>query len=83
MIRKQVYLEPYHDTLLKKKAKSLGVTEAELVRCALDDFLRAGGNPKKDRIAWEAERKFITGRMKSIPKSAGQRTWKREELYDR
>ena len=38
MIRKQVYLKLHHDVLLKKRAKALGVTEAELVRCALENF---------------------------------------------
>lgn len=82
MIRKQVYLELQHDALLKQKAKALGVTEAELVRDALELFLKAGSALKKDRAAWEAERNFILGRMKAT-REAKTRNWKREDLYDR
>gem|GEM_PF-6074116 len=32
MIRKQIYLEPHHDYLLKKLAQATGTSEAELVR---------------------------------------------------
>lgn len=40
MIRKQLYLEEAQDRALKKRAKELGVSEAEVVRRALDDSLR-------------------------------------------
>ena len=39
MIRKQLYIDPIQDAALKRKAKELGVSEAELVRRALDDAL--------------------------------------------
>jgi len=82
MIRKQMYLELHHDVLLKKRAKALGVTEAELVRRALEDFLGSRGSLKKDRASWEAEKEFITRRMKLTLKPQ-ERIWKREDLYDR
>ena len=36
MIRKQVYIEPRHERMLKRRAKQRGVTEAEIIREALD-----------------------------------------------
>jgi prevent-host-death family protein len=36
MIRKQVYIEKRHDQMLKRRASQRGVTEAELIREALD-----------------------------------------------
>jgi hypothetical protein len=36
MIRKQVYIEPRHDRMLKRRANQRGVTEAEIIREALD-----------------------------------------------
>jgi hypothetical protein len=36
MIRKQVYIEPRHDRMLKRRASQRGVTEAEIIREALD-----------------------------------------------
>lgn len=41
MIRKQLYLKPSQDRALKRRAKELGVSEAELVRRALDDALQS------------------------------------------
>jgi hypothetical protein len=39
MIRKQFYIFPDQDAALKRKARELGVSEAELVRRALDAVL--------------------------------------------
>ena len=36
MIRKQVYIEPLQDVNLKRQAKKLGITEAEIMRRAID-----------------------------------------------
>ncbi|PXF58575.1 MAG: hypothetical protein C4B58_06140 [Deltaproteobacteria bacterium] len=36
MIRKQVYIEPMQDTVLKKRSRMLGITEAEVIRRAID-----------------------------------------------
>ena len=40
MVRKQLYITELQDRALKRQAKALGVSEAELVRQALDDMLR-------------------------------------------
>jgi hypothetical protein len=40
MIRKQLYLESHQDAALKRKARALGLSEAELVRRALDAALQ-------------------------------------------
>jgi hypothetical protein len=39
MIRKQLYIDPSQDAALKRKARELGLSEAELVRRALDAVL--------------------------------------------
>jgi hypothetical protein len=39
MIRKQLYIDPHQDAALKRKARELGLSEAELVRRALDAVL--------------------------------------------
>ena len=39
MIRKQLYIDPQQDAALKRKARDLGLSEAELVRRALDAAL--------------------------------------------
>ena len=81
MIRKQVYIEPLQDAILKKRARMLGITEAEVMRRAIDGqtaFLRPG---IRDLEAWEREKVFIAKRMAdgSLP---GGRTYRREEAYE-
>ena len=39
MIRKQVYIEPHQERLLKERARQLDVTEAELSRRSLEQGL--------------------------------------------
>jgi hypothetical protein len=43
VIRKQLYIEPHQEAALKRRARELGVSEAELVRRALDAAL--AGDP--------------------------------------
>lgn len=79
MIRKQVYIEERHEALLKRRARALGTTEAELIRQALDNSLSQGAGGISDQ-AWQQalaamhERRGLAGK---------KRSWQREELYDR
>lgn len=49
MIRKQLYITEAQEETLKRQARALGVSEAELVRRALDDFLNEGSSAKHPR----------------------------------
>ena len=82
MIRKQVYIKSHQEALLKDKPRSLGLTEAELIRGAIDEHLRSKFEIHKDASAWESEKQFILSRMKEGNYSL-KRGWKREELYGR
>ena len=42
MVRKQLYIREDQERLLKKRARELGLREAELIRHALDWFLASG-----------------------------------------
>jgi hypothetical protein len=46
MIRKQVYLDVRHDRMLKRRARQRGVTEAEIIREALDRVESPGVRPR-------------------------------------
>ncbi len=81
-VRKQVYIEPYQETILKRLAQDEGVTEAEIIRAAIDRHTLALFLPRRDLAAWEAERAFIRRRIEQGPLS-GERTWRREELHER
>ena len=81
MVRKQVYIEPEQDALLKRQAAQLGVTEAELIRRAID---QAGATPRGlplDQDAWEEAKSIIQERLGITVPQTG-RSWTREELYE-
>jgi hypothetical protein len=83
MIRKQVYIEPRQDAVLKRLARTRGVTEAEIIRRAID---REAGAPatlagQPDTEAWEEARAFIRSLIDRGPVPGGRR-WSREELYE-
>jgi hypothetical protein len=80
MIRKQVYIEPLQDTSLKKQAKRLGITEAEVIRQAIDRQMALLVPGVRDISAWEREKAFIAERMAGKPLSRG-RKFRREEAY--
>ena len=82
MIRKQVYITPLQDKLLKARARQLGVTEAELIRRGIDRSLQDGVKPLPDPKALKEIESYIRARMRKGPLKGGRR-WTREELYDR
>lgn len=57
MIRKQLYLEEAQDKALKRRAKELGVSEAEVVRRALDEALQ--GEKKANLAGRQALADFL------------------------
>jgi hypothetical protein len=52
MVRKQIYVESRQDTTVKKQARILGITEAEIIRRAIDHQMasvRLGARDPKAR----------------------------------
>lgn len=82
MIRKQVYIEERHDRLLKHRARQRGVTEAEIIREALDraDGGRAGH--VSDPAAGHKAISFMRSLARRRRKGPAGRGWTRESLYD-
>jgi hypothetical protein len=81
-LRKQIYLDPEQEAALKRQAAESGMSEAEIIRQAIDNQTRILWHPTAAREAWEREREFIEGLIAQGP-VAGGRTWRREDLYDR
>ena len=85
MIRKQVYIEPEQDELLKKRAAELGVTESDLIRRSIDQFTRLGVHPPRDPAAGQ---RLLT-LLDELKQRAAEQTpasddcykWSREEIY--
>jgi hypothetical protein len=81
MVRKQVYITPEQNRLLQRRAKTLGVPEAEVVRQSIELASTTGISLPFDGKAWQEEMKFIRKRMRMQVPQTG-RAWTREELYD-
>jgi hypothetical protein len=81
MIRKQIYIEPLQDVNLKKQAKTLGITEAEVIRRAIDSQMSLLVPGLRDLSAWEREKAFIAQRMAGKPLPGGSK-FRREEAYE-
>jgi hypothetical protein len=80
MVRKQVYIEPRQEAILKQLARLLGITEAEVIRRAIDRQMAMMRPGIRDLGAWEREKAFITERIAAGPVS-GRRQWQREDAY--
>lgn len=81
MVRKQIYLRTRQDQQLKRLMKETGLSEAELIRQALDAQAQPSFPLVLDPAAWQEERKFIEELMAQGPVE-GKRTWRREDLYE-
>jgi hypothetical protein len=83
MVRKQVYIEKRHAQMLKRRAKQRGVSEAEIVREALDkmDGDAEKGSTTPDEGAREAIAfmRSLAERKEALP---GGRDWTRDDLYE-
>jgi hypothetical protein len=79
MIRKQVYIAPQQDKMLKRLARQTHKTEAEITRTAIEDYAQQAS---RRREAWRQIEATIEQRMK-LPAVGAARSWKREDLYDR
>lgn len=84
MVRKQIYVEPRQDALLKQVAEARGVSEAALIRRAIDQQLGGyrGGSLPPDPTAWERAYRFMLDLHAQGPLPGQGRTWTREDLYE-
>ncbi|MCB0196018.1 MAG: hypothetical protein KDJ65_28970 [Anaerolineae bacterium] len=81
-VRKQIYVEPYQDLLLKKVSKETGLSEAEFIRQAIDHHAQLFQQLPYNEAVWQTERAFITSLI-DLGSVAGERNWRREDLYER
>ena len=82
MVRKQIYLEKGQDRLLKRLAEARGVSEAEVVRQAIErEALQRASLPADGEAeAVEALLAFARRRRKSRGNDQAYR-WHREDAY--
>jgi hypothetical protein len=84
MVRKQLYIEERQERALKRRAKALGISEADIVRKALDaalvdeGALRSGAVPS--RVLGDALKRATEFARTQI--GGDEPRYKRDELYD-
>jgi hypothetical protein len=81
-VRKQIYIEAEQDAVLKRMSNETGLSEAEIIRQAINCHAQAQGYHHLPAQAWDQARRFIENLIEMGPVPGG-RTWKREDLYDR
>jgi hypothetical protein len=84
MIRKQVYIQKRQQLLLRRLARARGVTEAEIIRQAIDQQV-SGGRIRAlppDPEAWEKALALMRSLQAQGPISDQPRRWTRKELYE-
>jgi predicted DNA-binding protein len=81
-VRKQVYIEAHQECALKRLAKKSGVTEAQIIRRALDQHLRDLESAERRKSALDRMDSFTARLIEQGPVPGG-RTWRREDLYER
>jgi hypothetical protein len=84
MIRKQIYIERRQQSLLKRLAKRRGVSEAEIIRTALDRELGAGdlGSVRPDPQAFAQAQRHMLARRALVKTPAVPYHFRREDAYE-
>jgi hypothetical protein len=81
-VRKQIYIESDQMVTLKRIADETGLPEAEIIRRAIDQYAQSLDATRHDPRAWISEREFIL-QLIEHGKIPGERSWRREDLYER
>ena len=83
MVRKQIYIKERQNILLKRLAEARGVSEAEVIRQALEKELlgEVNNQASADLTAWEEFEQAIEER-RALGKTGKPYKWNRQELYE-
>ncbi len=82
MVRKQVYIEPRQDRLLKEWVNETGMSEAEIIRQAIDGWLQDEMQRRQAAEAWDKAYQFMLELRERGAVAGPGRTWTREGLYE-
>lgn len=81
MIRKQIYIAPQQDKMLKRLARQTHKSEAAIIRDAIEEHAQSLRDKQSRMKAWRAI-EATADRLKKLPVTT-TRSWTREDLYDR
>ena len=84
MIRKQIYIGKDQDGMLKRVARSCGLSQAELIRRGIGKGIADLAElSTEDDLAWKKAMSVMEDRARKSGGAARKRAWKREDLHDR
>ncbi len=82
MIRKQFYIHERQQRLLKRLSQARRVSEAEIVRQAIErEAAAVPSRPTPDRAAWEQIARFVEMR-KALGSGSEPYQWNRQHAYE-
>jgi len=83
MVRKQFYIHERQQILLRRLSQARGVSEAEIVRQAIEREATgvAPQSPLTDRAAWEEIVEFVEAR-KALGADGEPYQWNRQDAYE-
>jgi hypothetical protein len=83
MVRKQIYLPKRQNLLIKRLAKQRGISEAEVIRQALERDEKAVTYPVRESAAgWNEILRFVKERQATYAGQGKPVQWNRQELYE-
>ena len=84
MVRKQIYITRRQQALLKRLSQQLGVSEAAIIRQAIDREAAMGKNqiPASDEQSWLDALTFMRSLHNRAHLFAEPLRWNREALYE-
>ena len=84
MVRKQIYIPQRQNALLKRLSKQRGVSEAEVIRQALEREAEVNAPPARDSTAALEEIFAFARSLRERPEfqPGAPYTWNREEIYE-
>lgn len=83
MVRKQIYIQRQHEVILKRLSEARGVSEAELIRQAIDNQVSGKtSSVAPDPVAWKEAHEFMLALQARGPLTGQSRRVQREELYE-
>ena len=83
MVRKQIYLLKRQNLLIKRLAKQRGISEAEVIRQALERDEKAVTYPVRESAAgWNEILRFVKERQAAYAGQGKPVHWNRQELYE-
>jgi hypothetical protein len=83
MVRKQIYLPKRQNQFIKRVARQRGISQAEVIRQALDRDEKAIPYPvREDAAGWEEILRFVKERQAEYTGQGKPVQWNRQELYE-